>query len=104
MAIRTLSMSSLRLSRRPMVCHARRGTADGVGAVEEVAVNYGLFIQNIVDFVIIAFSIFVALRFAMKLKKKEADPEPAPEPAPTKEEVLLTEIRDLLKQQDALKK
>lgn len=78
--------------------------ADGVAAVEEVAVNYGLFIQNIVDFVIIAFSIFVALRFAMKLKKKEADPEPAPEPAPTKEEVLLTEIRDLLKQQDALKK
>ena len=46
----------------------------------------------------------MALRFAMKLKKKEADPEPAPEPAPTKEEVLLTEIRDLLKQQDALKK
>lgn len=78
--------------------------ADGVAAVEEVAVNYGLFIQNIVDFVIIAFSIFVALRFAMKLKKKEAEPEPAPEPAPTKEEVLLTEIRDLLKQQDALKK
>ena len=78
--------------------------ADGVAAVEEGAVNYGLFIQNIVDFVIIAFSIFVALRFAMKLKKKEADPEPAPEPAPTKEEVLLTEIRDLLKQQDALKK
>lgn len=68
--------------------------ADGVAAVEEVAVNYGLFIQNIVDFIIIAFSIFVALRLAMKLKKKEEEPEPAP--APSKEEVLLTEIRDLL--------
>lgn len=74
-------------------------TADGVAAVEEVAINYGLFIQNIVDFLIIAFSIFVALRFAMKLKKKEAEPAPEPEPAPTKEEVLLTEIRDLLKKE-----
>ena len=76
-------------------------TADGVAAVEEVAVNYGLFIQNIVDFVIISFSIFVAIRYAVKLKKKEAEPAPEPEPAPTKEEVLLTEIRDLLKDQSA---
>lgn len=72
--------------------------ADGIAAVEEVAINYGLFIQNIVDFFIIAFSIFVALRFMMKFKKKEEEPAPAPEPAPTKEEVLLTEIRDLLKE------
>ncbi len=67
-------------------------------AVEEVAVNYGIFIQNIVDFLIIAFSIFVALRVIMKFKKKEEE-APAPAPAPSKEEVLLTEIRDLLKQQ-----
>lgn len=72
-------------------------TADGVAAVEEVAVNYGLFIQNIVDFVIIALSIFVALRFAMKFRKKEEE-APAPVPEPTPEEKLLTEIRDLLKQ------
>lgn len=72
-------------------------TADGVAAVEEVAVNYGLFIQNVVDFFIIAFSIFVALRFAMKLRKKEAEPAPTPAPEPSKEEILLTEIRDLLK-------
>lgn len=75
--------------------------ADGVAAVEEVAINYGLFIQNIVDFFIIAFSIFVALRFMMKFKKKEEEPAPAPEPAPTKEEVLLTEIRDLLKKKNS---
>lgn len=74
--------------------------ADGTAAVEEVAIHYGTFIMNIVDFFIIAFSIFVALRIAMKLKRKEAEaPAPAPAPEPTKEEVLLTEIRDLLKKE-----
>ncbi|MBQ8773141.1 MAG: large-conductance mechanosensitive channel protein MscL [Muribaculaceae bacterium] len=64
-----------------------------------VNINYGMFIQNIVDFLIIAFCIFVAIRMLSKLKKKKAEePAPAPaEPTPTKEEVLLTEIRDLLK-------
>lgn len=74
--------------------------ADGVDAVEEVALNYGMFVQNIVDFFIIAFSIFVALRVIMKFKKQEVKAEEeAPAPEPTKEEVLLTEIRDLLKEQ-----
>ena len=81
-----------------VITEGHPATADGVAAVEEVAINYGIFIQNIVDFFIIALSIFVALRFAMKLKKKEAKPAPEPAPEPTKEEVLLTEIRDLLKQ------
>lgn len=69
-----------------------------VDAVEEVAVNYGLFIQNIVDFIIIALSIFVALRVIMKFKKKEEEAPAAP-PAPSAEETLLTEIRDLLKKE-----
>lgn len=76
-----------------------KAAVDGAAAVEEVAINYGLFIQNIVDFLIIAFSIFVCLRVIMKFKKKEEE-APAPAPEPTKEEVLLTEIRDLLKQQN----
>ncbi len=63
---------------------------------EEVAVNYGIFIQNIVDFIIIALSIFIALRVIMKFKKKE-EAAPAAPPAPSAEETLLTEIRDLLK-------
>ena len=84
-----------------VIREASPATADGVAAVEEVAVNYGLFIQNIVDFLIISLSIFIALRYAVKLKKKEEEPAPAPEPAPTKEETLLTEIRDLLKQQNS---
>ena len=68
--------------------------ANNIAAVQEVAINYGVFIQNIVDFLIIAFSIFVALRFIMKFKKKEEQAAPAPA-GPTQEE-LLTEIRDLL--------
>lgn len=63
---------------------------------EAVTLNYGMFIQNIVDFLIIAFSIFMALKVIVRFKKKEAE-APAPAPAPSKEEVLLTEIRDILK-------
>lgn len=83
-----------------VITEASPAAADGTAAVEEVAINYGLFIQNIVDFLIIAFSIFVALRVIMKFKKKEEE-TPAPAPEPTTEEKLLTEIRDLLKQQNS---
>lgn len=64
----------------------------------EVAMTWGVFVQNIVDFLIVAFCIFVAIRFMNRFKKKVEETPTAP-PAPTKEEVLLTEIRDLLKQQ-----
>ena len=74
-------------------------TADGVAAVEEVAINYGTFIMNIVDFFIIALSIFFALRVIMKFKKKEEEAPAAPA-EPTTEEKLLTEIRDILKSQE----
>lgn len=58
--------------------------------------NYGAFIQAVVDFLIIGVSIFLVIKGmnSMKRKKEEA---PAPPPEPTKEETLLTEIRDLLK-------
>ena len=77
-----------------IIVAGQEATADGAAAVEEIAINYGTFLQNIVDFFIIALSIFVALRLAMKLKKKEEEPAPAA-PDPTVE--LLTEIRDILK-------
>ena len=81
-----------------VITEARPATADGAAAVEEVAVNYGLFIQNVVDFVIIALSIFVALRVMMKFMKKEKKAEePAPAPEPSAEEKLLAEIRDELR-------
>lgn len=89
-----------------VIKHGIPATEEGQAAVEEVAVHYGTFIQNIVDFFIIAFSIFVAIRVTVKFQEKwkkdeEAAPAPEPEPAPSKEEVLLGEIRDLLKQQNA---
>lgn len=68
------------------------GTA---AAVQEVAINYGMFIQNIVNFLIIALSIFVALRVVMKFKKEEKAAEAAAPAGPTQEE-LLTQIRDIL--------
>jgi large conductance mechanosensitive channel len=58
-------------------------------------IQYGKFIQTCVDFVIIAWSIFVAVKLINRLKR--AEPPPAP-PTPPREEQLLTEIRDLLKQ------
>ncbi|MBX7045426.1 MAG: large-conductance mechanosensitive channel protein MscL [Ignavibacteria bacterium] len=62
----------------------------------EVAIGYGAFLQTIIDFVIIAFCIFMVLK-AYNLSRKKEEAAPPPPPAPTKEEVLLTEIRDLLK-------
>ncbi len=73
------------------------GTQPDGTEIAEVAISYGMFIQNIVDFLIIAFSIFVALRFIIKLKKKE-EAAPAAPAGPTQEE-LLTDIRDLLRKQ-----
>jgi large conductance mechanosensitive channel len=61
-----------------------------------VMLNYGNFVQTIVDFTIVAFAIFMAIKLMNKLKKAEVAAPEAP-PAPTKEELLLTEIRDILK-------
>ena len=67
--------------------------------VAEVAVNYGMFIQTMIDFTIVAFCIFLLIKGINRLKRNEAAAPAAPPapPAPSKEEVLLTEIRDLLK-------
>lgn len=72
--------------------------AAGEVVTEAVTINYGMFIQNVVDFTIVAFVIFLAIKGINSLKKKEQDAPPPPAP-PTKEEVLLTEIRDLLRSQ-----
>ncbi|MBK6965897.1 MAG: large-conductance mechanosensitive channel protein MscL [Bacteroidales bacterium] len=61
-----------------------------------VNLNYGMFIQNVVDFLIIAFAIFMAIKAMVSMKKKEEEVPAAP-PAPTKDQELLSEIRDLLK-------
>ena len=76
--------------------------AEVVDGVEKAAVtlNYGNFLQATFDFIIIAFSIFLFIKLITKLTQKKAEAPAAPPapPAPTKEEILLTEIRDLLKE------
>ncbi len=69
---------------------------EAAGNVPAVTLNYGNFIQTVVDFTIIAFAIFMVVKLINKLKKQEEAAPVAP-PEPTKEEILLTEIRDLLK-------
>lgn len=68
------------------------------GATPPVVMEYGVFIQTVFDFIIVAFAIFIAIKLMNKLHKKKEIEKPAPKPAA--EEVLLTEIRDLLKQQN----
>lgn len=62
-----------------------------------VVISYGKFLQTVFDFVIVAFAIFMAIKAMNTLKKEEAAAPAAP-PAPTNEELLLSEIRDLLKE------
>ena len=66
--------------------------ADAVGETPAVTLNYGVFIQNVFDFIIIAFAIFMMIKALNKLKKPEEKVKEL-----TTEEKLLTEIRDLLK-------
>ena len=62
---------------------------------EQAAIKYGMFIQEVVNFLIIALCIFMVIKVINKLQKKKEE-APAPVPEPTKEEVLLSEIRDAL--------
>ena len=80
------------------------GGADAViadAATEPVYWNYGAFIQQCIDFTILAFCVFLMVKLMNRVAKKkaEAPAAPAPAPAPSKEEQLLAEIRDLLREQ-----
>ena len=66
-----------------------------VEGAEQAVIRYGMFIQEIVNFLIIALCIFMVIKVINKLQKKKEEAS-APAPGPTKEEVLLTEIRDAL--------
>jgi large conductance mechanosensitive channel len=74
---------------------------DAAGAVtkEAITINIGNFIQTVIDFTLVAMAIFFMIKLMNNLNKKKADPDPAPAtpPPPSKEESLLTEIRDILK-------
>ena len=72
--------------------------AEGTPARDAVVLSYGKFIQSIFDFIIVAFAIFMGVKVINRLKREEAAAPSAP-PAPSNEELLLSEIRDLLKAQ-----
>ena len=77
-----------------------KGGGDGIvatPAAEPIYWNYGAFIQQCVDFTILALCVFLMVKLMNKLIRKRAE-APVPEPAPTKEELLLREIRDLLRE------
>ena len=69
---------------------------DGAEAIPAVTLNYGAFINTVIDFLIIALAIFVTIKAMNRMMRKKEEAPAAP-PEPPKEEVLLTEIRDLLK-------
>ncbi len=69
---------------------------DAVGEQAAVTLNYGNFIQTVLDFVIMAFAVFMLVKAMNSMKQKEEEAPAAP-PAPSREEEILTEIRDILK-------
>ena len=69
---------------------------EAVGETPAVLISYGKFIQTTIDFIIVAFVIFLAVKWMTSMKRKEAEAPKAPA-APPAQEILLTEIRDLLK-------
>jgi large conductance mechanosensitive channel len=70
--------------------------ADPAHKVAEVAIGYGAFFNTIIQFLIVAFVVFLMIKLINGMRRKQAE-DPATPPAPTPEETLLTEIRDLLK-------
>ena len=69
---------------------------EGGNVVDAVSINYGTFLQTALDFLIVALAVFMMIQAINRMRRKEAVAPTLP-PAPTKEEILLTEIRDLLK-------
>lgn len=86
-----------------ILSEARAETVEGAGdGIAEVSINYGIFINTIITFLIVSFAVFMIVKaynnMVNRMKKKE-EVVPTPPTEPTKEELLLTEIRDLLKRQ-----
>ncbi len=79
----------------------QKGVTDGTEVITpEVAITWGSFVQTVVDFLIIAFCIFLAVKAINRFKRKKEEPAPAAPAGPTQEELLI-QIRDLLKEQNS---
>lgn len=112
----SLLTGGVNFSNAKLVLRAAETTVDEAGELVELVpaltMNYGMFIQNIIDFLIIAVCVFIFVKAIENLRKaaenisKKDEPEVQPEPEvpaepePSKEEILLTEIRDLLKEKN----
>jgi len=92
-----LALGGVDFAEMKLVLQEGIAEADGIAAVPEVAVMYGAFINTILTFIIVAFCIFLVVKAYNNMKRKEEGAPPPAPPAPSKEEVLLGEIRDLLK-------
>ncbi|MDV3428949.1 MAG: large-conductance mechanosensitive channel protein MscL [Bacillota bacterium] len=88
MPVLGLVLGGMNLSDRKLPMHGING--------KTVSLNYGMFIQTTIDFLIIAFSIFIIIKAINRFNKKKEE-KPAEPPKPSKEEELLSEIRDILK-------
>ena len=97
-----MALGGVEFSELAHVLQSAEVNAAGEVVKEEVAIRYGIFIQKIIDFLIIGFVIFMLIRtynrMQDRLKKKEEEAPAPPPPGPSAED-LLTEIRDLLKNQ-----
>jgi len=91
-----LILGSVDFSNLFLSLHGSYNTVKEAEAAGAPIVKYGIFINNVIDFLIVAFVIFVMVRTINQLKRKQ-EAAPAPPPAPTTTEKLLTEIRDTLK-------
>ena len=103
----SLATGGINFTEAKAVLRAEVLDAEGAVVTPALTLDYGMFIQTVIDFLIIAFCIFMMVKVvssirkkAESLKKKEEEQKPAEPPKPSKEEVLLTEIRDLLKEKN----
>ena len=96
MLIAGIDFANMKWVITPAIAEVKTGDTIVSAAKAEVAIGYGQFITDFISFILIAFAVFLVIKKMMALfeKKKEA----APAPAPNAQEVLLTEIRDLLKE------
>lgn len=87
-----------------LVITLKQASVSATGEViPAVTINYGSFIQTVIDFLIIAFTIFIFIKLINKLNRQKPKETPATPPTPPADVQLLTEIRDLLKQQSSAK-
>ena len=93
-----LATGGIDFSEQKLILRHGVAASEGVTAVPEVALNYGLFLNASINFIIVAFAVFLLIKGMNTLKQKQVE-APAVPPAPTKDQVLLTEIRDAIRGQ-----